>query len=147
MIRQVEVKHVVFIVDEGSTFKASLDKIWKLNSTEGQHDHPSLKNLKTQPASEGSMILSYDVDMGGKPITIRTKLTPLPPLGLYFETLDGPLAGSKSIQYYTPRGKETGVTVVGEWKSSAMSDDQIKGAVMGFLQTVFDEDQANLARM
>ena len=138
---------MVFIIDEGSTFKASLDKIWKLNQSEGQHNHPSLKNAKNTPNPDGTVLISYDVDMGGKPITIRTKLTPLPPLGLYFETLDGPLAGSKSFQYYTPKGKETGVTVVGEWKSSAMPDDQIRGAVMGFLQTVFDEDQANLAKM
>jgi len=138
---------VVFIADEGSTFKAPLDKIWKLNATEGLHNHPSLKNYKSQPSGEGNVIISYDVDMGGKPITIRTKLTPFPPLAVLFETLDGPLAGSKSLQYYTPKGKETGVTVVGDWKSSAMSDDQIRGAVMSFLQTVFEEDQANLSRM
>ena len=71
----------------------------------------------------------------------------MPPLGALFEILDGPLAGSKSLQYYLPKGKETGVTVVGEWKSSVMSDDQVKKAVMGFLQTVFDEDQANLTKM
>ncbi len=137
---------MVFIMDEGSTFKASLDKIWKLNLSEGQHNHPSLKNLRSEQ-SEGGMILTYDVDMGSKLATVRTKLTPLPPLGLFFDILDGPFAGSKSLQYYTPKGKETGVTVVGEWKSSAMPDDQLKKAVMGFLQTVFDEDQANLAKM
>lgn len=138
---------MVFMMDEGSTFKAPLDKIWKLNASEGQHNHPSLKNLKSEQAGEGAMILSYDVDMGGKFTTVRTKLTPLPPLGLFFETLDGPFAGSKSLQYYTPKGRETGVTVVGEWKSQVMSDDQLKKAVMGFLQTVFNEDQTNLAKM
>ena len=138
---------MVFILDEGSTFKAPLDKVWKLNTSEGQHNHPSLKNFKSNQATDGGIILSYEVDMGGKSSTVRTKLTPLPPLGASFEVLDGPMAGSRSIQYYTPKGKETGITVVGEWKSSVMSDDQLRGAVMGFLQAVFEEDQANLARM
>ena len=93
------------------------------------------------------MILSYDADMGGKATRIRAKLTMVAPLGELFETLDGPMAGSKSFQFYTPRGNETGVTVVGQWKSSVMSDDEIKKTVMNFLQTVFDEDQANLAKV
>lgn len=138
---------MVFIKDEGSVFKASLDKIWNLNASEGKHNHPSLKDSKTEPAGENAIILSYGVDMGGKTIRVRNKLTMVPPLGELFETLDGPLAGSKSFQYYTPKGKETSVTVIGEWKSSVMSDDQIRKAVMSFLQTVFDEDQANLSKM
>jgi hypothetical protein len=138
---------MVFIKDEGSEFKGPIDKIWKLNATEGQHSHPSLKNVTGEPAGENTMILSYDVDAGGKTIRVRNKVTMVPPLGELFETLDGPMAGSKSFSYYTPKGNNTGITVVGEWKSSVMSDDQIKEAVMSFLQTVFDEDQANLARM
>ena len=118
-----------------------------MNMSEGNHSHPSLKNFKGEQSSDGSIVLSYDVDMGGKSSTVRTKLTPIPPLGAVFEVLDGPMAGSRSLQYYTPKGKETGITVVGEWKSSVMSDDQLRGTVMGFLQTVFEEDQANLARM
>ena len=57
------------------------------------------------------------------------------------------MAGSKSFSYYTPKGNETGITVVGEWKSKMMTDDQIRQAVMDFLQTVFNEDQANLAKL
>ena len=138
---------MVFITDEGSVFKAPLEKIWKLNASEGQHNHPSLKNSKVEPVAENTMILSYDVDMGGRSTRIRTKLTLVPPLGELFETLDGPMAGSKSFQYYTPKGNETSVTVIGDWKSGVMSDEQIRSAVMSFLQTVFDEDQANLAKI
>jgi len=138
---------MVFIKDEGSVFKAPLHKVWELNSSEGKHNHPSLKDSKVEPVSENTMILTYGVDMGGNTIRIRNRLTVFPPLGELFETLDGPMAGSKSFQYYTPRGNETAVTVVGDWKSSVMTDDQIRQAVAAFLQTVFDEDQANLARM
>ncbi len=138
---------MVFIKDEGSVFKAPLDKVWELNSSEGKHNHPSLKDSKVEPVSENTMILTYGVDMGGKTVRVRNRLTVFPPLGELFETLDGPMAGSKSFQYYTPRGNETAVTVVGDWKSPVMTDDQIRQAVAAFLQTVFDEDQANLARM
>jgi hypothetical protein len=138
---------MVFITDEGSIFKAPLEKIWKLNASEGQHNHPSLKNSKVEPVAENTMILSYDVDMGGSNARVRTKLTLVPPLGELYETLDGPMAGSKSFQYYTPKGNETAVTVIGNWKSAVMSDEQVRSAVMGFLQTVFDEDQSNLTKM
>ena len=138
---------MVFIKDEGSVFKAPLDKVWELNSSEGKHNHPSLKDSKVEPVSENTMILTYGVDMGGKTVRVRNRLTVFPPLGELFETLDGPMAGSKSFRYYTPRGNETAVTVVGDWKSPVMTDDQIRQAVAAFLQTVFDEDQANLARM
>ena len=138
---------MVFIKDEGSVFSAPLQKIWSLNASEGKHFHPSLKDSKVEPVTENVMMLSYGVDMGGNTIRVKTRVTLVPPLGEIFETLDGPLAGSKSFQYYTPRGNETGVTTIGEFKSPVMSDDQIRQAVMGFLQTVFDEDQANLAKM
>jgi hypothetical protein len=57
------------------------------------------------------------------------------------------MAGSKSFQFYTPKGNETAVTVVGEFVSKGVPDAALKGAVMAFLGTVFDEDQKNLSRM
>src|SRR5580658_9952686 len=116
---------MVFIKDEGSVFKAPLQKIWELNSSEGKHNHPSLKDSKVEPVSENVMMLSYGVDMGGSTIRVKTRVTLVPPLGELFETLDGPLAGSKSFQFYTPRGGETGVTTIGDFRSPVMSDDQI----------------------
>ena len=49
---------MVFIIDEGSVFKGPIDKVWKLAASEGQHAHPSLKNVKAEPAGENSMFLS-----------------------------------------------------------------------------------------
>jgi hypothetical protein len=138
---------MVFIKDEEGVFKAPIQKVWQLNASEGKHNHPSLKDSSVEPVSENVMILTYGVDMEGDTIPVRTRVTIVPPLGTLFETLDGPLAGSKSFQFYTPRGNETGVTVIGEYKSPTMTDDQIKQAVSAFLQAVFDEDQANLAAM
>ncbi len=138
---------MVFILDEGSKFKAPLDKIWQLNQSEGQHDHPSLKNQKAEQQGS-SVILSYETAMpDGTWVKNKSRMTALPPLGIAFETLEGPLAGSKSFQYYTPMGKETGVTVVGEFTSKMLPDAALKKATMTFLETVFNEDQKNLAKM
>ncbi len=138
---------MVFILDEGSRFKAPLDKVWKLNQSEGQHSHPSLRNQKGEMQGE-HLILSYETKApDGTWVKQKAKTTAYPPLGIMFETLEGPMTGSKSFQFYTPKGKETAVTVVGEFVSKGMPDADLKKAVMAFLGTVFDEDQKNLTRM
>ena len=68
-------------------------------------------------------------------------------MGIAFETLEGPMAGSKSFQFYTPKGNETAVTVVGEYVSKGVPDADLRQAVMAFLGTVFNEDQKNLSEM
>ncbi len=138
---------MVFILDEGSKFKAPLEKVWKLNQSAGEHDHPSLRNQKAEQEGD-HLILSYETAMpDGTWAKNKTRRTALPPLGVMFETLEGPMAGSKSFQYYTPKGKETGVTVVGEFTSKIIPESQMQKAVMAFLETVFNEDQKNLAKM
>ena len=138
---------MVFIHDEGSEFHASIDKVWKLNESEGVHSHPSLRNSRTEMEGEHP-ILRYETQMpDGSWAKNKVRMTLLPPVGIAFETLEGPMAGSKSFQYYTPKGAKTGITVVGEWVSPGVPDAVIKGAVLKFLETVFKEDQANLAKM
>lgn len=138
---------MVFIFDEGSTFKAPLEKVWRLNQSEGEHSHPSLRNQKGEPQGE-HFILSYETKMpDGSWAKGKVKTTAFPPVGIVFETLEGPMAGSKSFQFYTPKGNETGVTVVGEYVSKGVPDAALKGAVLAFLGTVFDEDSKNLADM
>lgn len=138
---------MVFIVDEGSNFKAPIDKIWELNMSEGQHSHPSLRNQKGEQEGE-HVILSYETQMpDGSWAKQKVRTTAYPPVGIAFETLEGPMAGSRSFQFYTPKGNETAVTVVGEFVSKGVPDAALKGAVLAFLGTVFDEDQKNLSRM
>jgi len=138
---------MVFILDEGSEFDAPLDKVWKLNMSEGEHSHPSLRNSSSEMEGEHP-ILRYETQMpDGSWAKNKVKLTLLPPVGIAFETLEGPTAGSKSLQYYISKGRKTGITVVGEFISPGVPDSALKGAVMKFLETMFKEDQANLARM
>ena len=104
---------MVFIHDEGSEFRAPLDKVWKLNTTKGEHSHPSLRNSRSEMEGEHP-ILRYETQMpDGSWAKHKVRLTLLPPVGIAFETLEGPMAGSKSFQYYTPKGAKTGITVVG----------------------------------
>lgn len=138
---------MVFILDEGSKFSASIDKVWKLNQSEGEHLHASVRNRKA--VAEGDhMIVSTETAMpDGTWVKNKTRITAFYPLGIMFETLEGPMAGSKSFQYYTPMGKETGVTVVGEFTSKVIPGSQLRTAQMEFLEILFNEDQKNLAKM
>jgi hypothetical protein len=48
------------------------------------------------------------------------------------------MAGSETSTYYVPKGDETEVNVVGEWKSMFIPDDQLRKAVLSFLQLEFE---------
>jgi hypothetical protein len=138
---------MVFIIDEGSKFKAPLDKVWKLNQSEGQHSHPSLRNQRGEQQGE-HVILTYETQMpDGSWAKQKVRTTAYPPVGIAFETLEGPMAGSRSFQFYTPKGNETAVTVVGEFVSKGVPDAALKAGVLAFLGTVFDEDQKNLTKV
>ena len=138
---------MVFIHDEGSEFDAPLDKVWKLNASEGRHNHPSLRNMGSEMEGEHP-ILKYETAMpDGSWAKNRVRMTLLPPVGIAFETLEGPMAGSRSFQFYTPKGAKTGITVVGEYVSPGVPEAVLKKEVLRFLETVFGEDQSNLAKM
>ena len=141
---------MVHIEDSGSFFDAPIDKIWKLveaHGTDLTKIHPDMKNVKAEMVSENSNVVGYDNEMQGQTIRSKIKITSYYPLGLAFEMLEGPLAGSKFFNYYIPSGNRTGITAVGEFKSSSMSDDMIRQAVKSMLDNGFDQDAAYLKTM
>lgn len=138
---------MVFILDAGSNFDGPLDKIWKLNASEGEHPHHSLRNYAVQPQSETVLNFSYESTVARRNEKHKGRLTLMPPLGYSMEFLEGPFAGSRTYQYYIPQGKKTGVTVAGDWRSSSLSDDQLKKEVLKFLETVYNEDRENLKKL
>jgi hypothetical protein len=136
---------MVFLLDEGSVFNGPLDKIWKLNSSEGKHNHPSLRNMTSEMDGD-RVVLSYEAkSRKGAWEKHKIRLTFFPPVGTVTESLEGPRAGSKSFQFYTPKGSKTAITVVGDFVSPGMSDSELKDEMMHFLENVFQEDQTNLA--
>ncbi|HLC09488.1 MAG TPA: hypothetical protein VJJ01_00010 [Nitrosopumilaceae archaeon] len=141
---------MVHIEDSGSFFDAPIDKIWKLveaHGTDLTKIHPDMKNVKAEMVSENSNVVGYDNEMQGQTIRSKIKITSYYPLGLAFEMLEGPLAGSKFFNYYIPSGNRTGITVVGEFKSSSMNDNMIRQVVKSMLDNGFDQDTAYLKLM
>lgn len=139
---------MVLIVDEGSEFDAPLTRIWEYVRSPEQHKHTRLKVLNRELVGDNMVIITNEFDDGsGKPIRNKVRNTVYPPLGTVQEFLEGPLAGSKAFLHYTPKGKRTGVSVVGEYVGAGMDEKAVKKAVMAMLEVVFNEDNANLKKL
>ena len=139
---------MVFIVDEGSEFDAPLEKVWKLSEAHAKDAakiHPGAKNCKTENVSENTIIQSWESNMRCQTVKTKIKVSIFYPLGVAIELLEGAMSGSKFFNYYIPNGNKTGVTVVGDFKSPMIYDEnQLKQAVMSFLEQAFNEDSAYL---
>jgi len=134
---------MVHIKDEGSRFDGSIETVWKYLQMPEEHNrtHQS-RNFKSKPLGETTMELSWEANMNGSWVPLKTRVTPLPPVGVAIEMVEGPMAGSKFFNIYTPMGAQTGVTVVGEFTSKMIPPAQLEGAVRGFLEQVYHEDNA-----
>jgi hypothetical protein len=142
---------MTFIQDSGSVFEAPLEMVWKLaedHVEQGNKIHPNTRNNKTEIIDETSFINSWEQDdENGQTIRMKIKGTPYHPLGIAFEILEGPFADSKYFVYYfllDNDNSKTGVTVVGDFKSNVIPEEQIKLTVLSFLEKVFSEDVAYL---
>ena len=100
-----------------------------------------------QGGRRNSVILTSERTVMGKTATVKVKNTLYPPFGMVQEHLEGPMQGSKAFVYYIPKGDETGITIVGEYVMSGVSEQQIREAVNWQAQRSFDEDNANLRAM
>jgi hypothetical protein len=136
---------MVHIKDEGSHFDAPLETVWKYLQDGERHNatHQS-RNYSMKPIGENVMELSWEMNMNGSWQKIKTRTTVLPPLGVAIEMLEGPMAGSKFVNLYTPAENRTGITVIGEFTSKMIPPAQLEGAVRGFLEQVYNEDAAAL---
>jgi hypothetical protein len=132
---------MVHIKDEGSTFDAPIETVWKYLQMPEDHNraHKS-RNFKSKPLAENVMELSWEANMGGTWVPLKTRITALPPVGVAIEMMEGPMAGSKFFNIYTPMGGKTGVTVVGEFTSKMIPPAQLEPSVRGFLEQVYNED-------
>ena len=145
---------MVFIEDTGGIYDAPLDLVWKLgeaHTKEGNKIHPNTRNNRTEMLNESTFISSWEEeDRNGQVIKIKLKGTIYYPVGIALEVLDGTFSGSKFFSYYMPKdnNNRTAVTVVGDFKSPTISDDeQLKSAVLSFLDKGFDEDVAYPKKM
>ncbi len=141
---------MVRIVDDGSHFDAPLDKVWKLvdaHNTEISTIHPEIRNVKIEQGGENQGILTFDSEDKGQTFRTKLRITVLPPFAQAFEALEGPMTGSKFVNYYTPKGNKTGVTVIGDFESPMIPPAHLEGAVHEFLDNGFNADSAYLKKM
>jgi hypothetical protein len=141
---------MVFILDDGAYFKAPLDKIWKLleaHGADGPKIHPDDKNQKMEMAANNVMVAEWENVVEGRAVKTKVRFSLYPPLGTAGEFLEGPFAGSKFFNIYTPKNRRTYITVAGEWKSPSIPEDKLKKAVFSMLQKEFSEDVAYLKTM
>jgi len=133
---------MVRIKDEGSQFDAPIDVVWKFIQSPDDHGraHTGTRNQQVKPLSDTSMVISMEQNMNGQWVKVANRITVAPPLGMVIEVLEGPMAGSKMINVYTPRGNATGIDVYGDFMSAQIPAHMLEPAVRGNLQAVFDED-------
>jgi hypothetical protein len=137
---------MVHIKDEGSHFDAPVETIWKYLQDPTDHGsaHRSTRNQQMKPLTETSFILTQEQNMNGQWVKTSNRITIFPPVAMSIEVLDGPLAGSKMINVYTPKGNKTAIDVYGEFVSSQIPAAQLEPAVRGNLETAFNEDTVGI---
>jgi hypothetical protein len=134
---------MVLIKDEGSHFDAPISTVWEFLQGE-MHGaaHVSTRNPHVKPVRDNVVEISMEQNMNGSWVKVVNRITALPPLGVAIEVLEGPMAGTKLLNVYTPKGNRTGIDVYGDFQSPQIPAAQLEPAVRANLQQVFDEDSA-----
>ena len=136
---------MVHIHDEGGEFDAPLKTVWEFLSSPAHGPvHKDRRNPERKSLGENVIELSAEQDLAGKWERTRSRITLFPPVGYAVEVLEGPLAGSRSLVFYTPKGSSTGITVVAEYVSPTLSPPEVEVLAQRSLDTVFDEDRVAL---
>jgi hypothetical protein len=133
---------MVHIQDEGSQFDASIQTVWRYLQSGEPHTlaHRSVRNNEVKPVGEISIIASMERNWRGNWVKVVNRYTLLPPLGTVQEYLEGPFAGSKAFTVYTPKGNTTRVDVFGEFISPVLTESEVEGAALAWLEESFNED-------
>ena len=142
---------MVFIEDREGVFDAPIDKVWKLtkaHSIEGSKIHPSAKNVTTEMINEKVFINTWEEEneINEQPVKIKMKGTIFYPLGVAFEAIEGPFAGSTYFIYYIPlENNKTNVVVAGDFRSQSVDpvagdDERLRSIVLSKFEKVFYED-------
>jgi hypothetical protein len=114
--------------------------VWKFAKDHVEHGnkiHPNTRNDKTE-IDETSFINTWEQDdENGQTIRMKIKGSSFYPSGIAFEILVGPFTDSKYCVYYFPIDNDNnkkGVTVVGNFKSNVIPEEQIKPTDLGLLE-------------
>jgi hypothetical protein len=137
---------MVFVRDEGGEFDAPLEQVWKFVGSGARHSaahHHRKFRRRRLPGNAGEY--SWEQDFGGRPQRFTMRWTSFYPVGVGYQVREGPLAGSRFLLYYLPRGRRTGVTVVGDFVSPTIAPSRVAAAVTRFFAVEFAQDRAAIA--
>jgi hypothetical protein len=138
---------MVFVFDDSGVFEAPIEIVWAyFNSGPAHRSAHHHRKSHLEELSETSFVASWEQDYNGGPVFFKMHGTEYPPLGLAYEILAGPFAGSKFFFYYTPVGDRTQVSLVGEFASDSIPAALLKSKVIDFFAIEFEQDREGLDR-
>ncbi len=137
------------IEDRGSHFDAPIEVVWKFINSPNDHgeSHKDRRNVRGEPDGPNGMKTSWEQNVQGNWVKVTNKVTLFPPVAMLVDSIEGPLAGSKFLFYYTPRGNKTGIDVVGDFHSKVIPPAQLEQMVLLSLEQAFIEDSAAIRKM
>jgi hypothetical protein len=136
---------MVFVRDEGSVFDVPIDEVWRFLGSgaahSSAHGHRRVHRTIRSP-NEGTY--SWEQPFAGRSARFTMRWHAFVPVGIAYEVLAGPFRGSRFFLSYFPRGRRTGVSVVGEFVSPTIPPRRIATAVRRFFAREFEQDLAAL---
>jgi hypothetical protein len=136
---------MVFVWDEGSSFDVPIEEVWRFlgsgNPHSLAHGH---RRVRRRIHAPGLGTYSWEQPFDGRPARFTMRWRALSPIGIAYEVLAGPFQGSRFFLYYIPRGRRTGVSVVGDFVSPTIPLRRVASAVRRFFAVEFEQDLAAL---
>jgi hypothetical protein len=140
---------MVHIEDLGSHFDAPIETVWKFINSPADHgaSHQDRRDVRGEPDGENRIRSSWEQNVQGNWVKVQNQVTMFAPVAMLVHSVEGPLAGSKFIFYYSPKGDRTGVSVIGDFQSKTIPPPQLEQVVLASLESAFNDDQAAIRQM
>lgn len=137
----------MFLRDEGSVFEAPSELVWEFvgsgDTHSGAHGHRANRRERG-PGNSGTYSWEQEFDGGRARFTMHW--VSYHPLGIAYEVLEGPFAGSRFFLYYVPQGARTAVGIVGDFRSPTIAAERLEALVRRFFEIEFEQDHAAIRR-
>jgi hypothetical protein len=135
---------VVHVADGGSVFDASVAEVWAYLGSRFDHQKAHGHTAVVRRLGKGTGLYSWIQPFEGRPTRFTMRWRSYHPLGIAYRVERGPFAGSAFFLYYTPTGRRTAVTVVGEFVSPTLPSARVAAAVRRFFAKEFVQDRVGL---